>query len=156
MFTIGTAGHIDHGKSALVLALTSIDPDRLPEEKQRGMTTNLGFAWLPLSSGETIGIVDIPGHKDFIKNAIPGIEGIDAALLVIAADEGWMPQTEEHVQILNLFRIKHVIVALTKIDLRDDTSWLDLIEEDIRQRLERAGLPGAPIVRVSAKEETNI
>lgn len=156
MFTIGTAGHIDHGKSALVLALTSIDPDRLPEEKQRGMTTDLGFAWLPLSSGETIGIVDIPGHKDFIKNAIPGIEGIDAALLVIAADEGWMPQTEEHVQILNLFRIKHMIVALTKIDLIDDTSWLDLIEEDIRQRLERDGLPGAPIVRVSAKEGTNI
>ena len=103
MFIIGTAGHIDHGKSALILALTGIDPDRLPEEKKRGMTIDLGFAWLRLSSGEVIGIVDVPGHKDFIRNVIAGVGGIDAALLVIAADDGWMPQTVEHLQILDFF-----------------------------------------------------
>jgi len=107
MFVIGTAGHIDHGKSALILALTGIDPDRLPEEKKRGMTIDLGFAWFSLPSGERIGIVDVPGHKDFISNVIPGVGGIDAALIVIAADDGWMPQTEEHLQILNLLDIKH-------------------------------------------------
>jgi len=107
MFVIGTAGHIDYGKSALILALTGIDPDRLPEEKKRGMTIDLGFAWFSLPSGERIGIVDVPGHKDFISNVIPGVGGIDAALIVIAADDGWMPQTEEHLQILNLLDIKH-------------------------------------------------
>jgi len=156
MFVIGTAGHIDHGKSALVLALTGIDPDRLPEEKKRGMTIDLGFAWFPLTSGEMIGIVDVPGHKDFISNVIPGVGGIDAALIVIAADDGWMPQTEEHLQILNLFGIEHGIVALTKVDLIDDPHWLDLIEEDIRRRLEGTRLSDAPIVRVSAREGTNI
>jgi selenocysteine-specific elongation factor len=111
MFVIGTAGHIDHGKSALVLALTGIDPDRLPEEKKRGMTIDLGFAWFSLPSGQVIGIVDVPGHKDFISNVIPGIGGIDATIIVIAADDGWMPQTEEHLQILNLLGIEHGIVA---------------------------------------------
>lgn len=156
MFVIGTAGHIDHGKSALVLALTGIDPDRLPEEKKRGITIDLGFAWFPLSSGDRIGIVDVPGHKDFISNVIPGVGGIDAALIVIAADDGWMPQTEEHVQILNLLDIKHGIIALTKVDLIDDPHWLDLIEDDIRRRLEGTRLSDAPIVRVSAREGTNI
>jgi len=156
MFIIGTAGHIDHGKSALVRALTSIDPDRLPEEKRRGMTIDLGFAWLPLSSGEVIGIVDVPGHKDLVRNVIAGVWGIDAALLVIAADDGWMPQTEEHLQVLDLFHIEHGIIALTKIDLIDDPNWLDLVEEDIRGRLKETRLSGAPIIRVSAKEETNI
>ena len=156
MFVIGTAGHIDHGKSALVLALTGIDPDRLPEEKKRGMTIDLGFAWFSLSSGDKIGIVDVPGHKDFISNLIPGVGGIDAALIVIAADDGWMPQTEEHVQILNLFEVKYGIVALTKVDLTDDSQWLDLIEDDIRRRLDGTGLSDAPIVRVSAREGTNI
>lgn len=156
MFVIGTAGHIDHGKSALVLALTGIDPDRLPEEKRRGMTIDLGFAWFSLSSGDKIGIVDVPGHKDFISNLIPGVGGIDAALIVIAADDGWMPQTEEHVQILNLFDIKHGIIALTKVDLIDDSQWIDLIEDDIQKRLDGTGLSDAPIVRVSAREGTNI
>ena len=156
MFVLGTAGHIDHGKSALVQALTSIDPDRLPEEKRRGMTIDLGFAWLPLSSGELIGIVDVPGHKDLIRNVIAGVWGIDAALFVIAADDGWMPQTEEHLQILDVFHIDHGIVALTKVDLIDDPNWLDLIEEDIRGRLKRTRFSSAPIVRVSAKEGTNI
>jgi len=156
MFIIGTAGHIDHGKSALVQALTSINPDRLPEEKERGMTIDLGFAWLPLSSGEVIGIVDVPGHKDLVRNVIAGVWGIDAALLVIAADDGWMPQTEEHLQILDVFHIEHGIVALTKVDLIDDPKWLDLVEEDIQRRLRGTKLSGAPIVRVSAKEGTNI
>ena len=156
MFVIGTAGHIDHGKSALVLALTGIDPDRLPEEKKRGMTIDLGFAWFSLSSGEMIGIVDVPGHKDFISNVIPGVGGIDAALIVIAADDGWMPQTEEHLQILNLFGIEHGIVALTKVDLIDDPYWLDLMEDDIRRRLEGTRLSDVPIVRVSARQGTNI
>jgi len=156
MAIIGTAGHIDHGKSALIQALTSIDPDRLPEEKRREMTIDLGFAWLQVSSGETIGIVDVPGHEDFIKNMIAGAGGIDAALLVIAADEGWMPQTEEHLQILDLLHIEHGIVALNKIDLIDDPEWLDLIEEDIRERLKGTALSEALIVRVSATKETNI
>jgi selenocysteine-specific elongation factor len=156
MFVIGTVGHIDHGKSTLVLALTGIDPDRLPEEKNRGMTIDLGFAWFLLSSGEMIGIIDVPGHKDFISNMIPGVGGIDAALIIIAADEGWMPQTEEHLQILNLFDIKHGIVALTKVDLIDTPDWLDLMEEDIRRRLRGTTLSDVPIVRVSAKEGTNI
>jgi len=145
MAIIGTAGHVDHGKSALIRALTSINPDRLPEEKRREMTIDLGFAWLQVSSGETIGIVDVPGHEDFIKNMIAGAGGIDAALLVIAADEGWMPQTEEHLQILDLLHIKHGIVALNKIDLIDDPEWLDLIEEDIRERLKGTALSEALI-----------
>lgn len=156
MFILGTAGHVDHGKSALVRALTGIDPDRLPEEKRRGMTIDLGFAWLPISSGEVVGVVDVPGHKDLIKNMVAGAWGIDAALLVIAADDGWMPQTEEHLQILNLLGIECGIVALTKIDLIDDLRWLNLVEEDIKGRLKASKLSSAHIVRVSAKEGTNI
>ena len=102
MRVIGTAGHVDHGKSRLVLALTGIDPDRLPEEKAREMTIDLGFAWLTLPSGEQVGIVDVPGHIDFIKNMLAGIGSIDAALFVVAADEGVMPQTREHLAILDL------------------------------------------------------
>ena len=146
MLTIGTAGHIDHGKSSLVKALTSIDPDRLPEEKKRGMTIDLGFAWLQVSSGETVGIVDVPGHKHFVRNVIPGLGGIDAALLVIAADDGWMPQTEEHVQILDLLGVKHGIVALTKIDLIDDPDWRALVEKDIEQKLAVTSLKNASII----------
>ncbi|MFC1971111.1 selenocysteine-specific translation elongation factor [Chloroflexota bacterium] len=156
MFIIGTTGHIDHGKSALVRALTSMDPDRLPEEKRRGMTIDLGFAWLPLSSGQVIGIVDVPGHKDLIKNVIAGVWGIDATLLVVAADDGWMPQTEEHLRLLDIFHIEHGIVALTKVDLIDDPDWLNLVEDDIKEKLKRTRLFGAPIIRVSAKEQTNI
>jgi selenocysteine-specific elongation factor len=156
MAIIGTAGHVDHGKSALIQALTSIDPDRLPEEKRREMTIDLGFAWLRASSGEMIGIVDVPGHEDFVRNMIVGAGGIDAALLVIAADEGWMPQTEEHLQILDLLHIKHGIVALNKVDLIDDPGWLDLIEEEIREKLKGTALCDALIIRVSATKETNI
>jgi len=156
MAIIGTAGHIDHGKSALIQALTSIDPDRLPEEKRREMTIDLGFAWLRASSGEMIGIVDVPGHEDFVKTMIAGVGGIDAVLLVIAADEGWMPQTEEHLEILNLLHIKHGIVVLSKIDVIDDPDWLGLVEEEVREKLKGTALSDVPIVRVSAKTGANI
>ena len=156
MFIIGTTGHIDHGKSSLVRALTSIDPDRLPEEKQRGMSIDIGFAWMPLKSGEMVGFIDVPGHKDLMKNVIAGLWGINACLLVVAADDGWMPQTEEHMQILDFFGISHGVVAITKIDVVDDPDWVDLVEEDIRKRLDRTRLAGSPIVKVSATQGTNI
>lgn len=151
MLTIGTAGHIDHGKSSLIKALTNIDPDRLPEEKKRGITIDLGFAWLTLPSGETMGIVDVPGHKHFVSNVIPGLGGIDIALLVVAADDGWMPQTEEHAQIIDLLGIKNGIVALTKTDLVEDEDWLELVEKDIHQRLEQTTLKDAPVLQVSSR-----
>jgi selenocysteine-specific elongation factor len=119
LYVVGTAGHVDHGKSTLVRALTGIDPDRLQEEKDRGMTIDLGFAWLKLPSGREVSIVDVPGHERFIKNMLAGVGGIDVALLVIAADEGVMPQTEEHLAILELLRVKRAVVALTKRDLVD-------------------------------------
>jgi len=156
MLTLGTAGHIDHGKSALVKALTSIDPDRLPEEKRRGMTIDLGFAWLRVSSGGMVGIVDVPGHEHFVKNVIPGLSGIDAALLIVAANDGWMPQTEEHVQILDLLGVKHGVVALTKVDLIDDPDWLELVEKEIGERLSKTSLRNAPIIRVSSIDGTGI
>src|SRR5574338_1365484 len=130
MFVIGTAGHVDHGKSALVHALTGIDPDRLQEEKDRGMTIDLGFAWLKLPSGSEVSIVDVPGHARFIKNMLAGAGGIDLALLVVAADEGFMPQTVEHLAILDLLGIEHGVVALTKRDLVDK-DWADLVAADI-------------------------
>jgi len=156
MVVISTVGHIDHGKSTLVLALTGIDTDRLPEEKRRGMTIDLGFVYLQLFSGEVIGIIDVPGHKDLLRNVIAGVWGIDAALLVIAGDDGWMPQTEEHLRILDLFQVKNGIVAITKVDLINDPDWLDLVEEDTRLRLKGSTLSNAPIMRVSAKDGTNI
>ncbi len=151
MGVLGTAGHVDHGKSSLVLALTGIDPDRLREEKEREMTIDLGFAWLDLPDGQRVGIVDVPGHKDFIKNMLAGVGGIDAALLVIAADEGPMPQTREHLDILDLLQVKAGIVALTKIDLVDDPEWLELVEAEIVELLAGTSLEGAPIVRVSSR-----
>ena len=151
MHVIGTAGHVDHGKSVLVKALTGIDPDRLKEEKERQMTIDLGFAWLTLPSGEQVGIVDVPGHKDFIENMLAGVGGIDAALLVVAADEGVMPQTREHLAILDLLGVKSGLVALTKVDLVDDPEWLELVEAEVEELLEDTTLAGAPIVPVSAK-----
>ena len=156
MFIIGTTGHIDHGKSSLVKALTSIDPDRLPEEKERGMSIDLGFAWMSLKSGEMVGFIDVPGHKDLMKNVIAGLWGINASLLVVAADDGWMPQTEEHIQILDFFGISHAVVAITKIDLVDDPDWIALVEDDIRKRLDKTRLKGSPIIKVSATQGTNI
>jgi selenocysteine-specific elongation factor len=149
MSCIGTAGHVDHGKSTLVKALTGIDPDRLAEEKERGMTIDLGFAWLQLPSGREVSIVDVPGHESFIKNMLAGVGGIDLALLVVAADEGIMPQTEEHLAILDLLRVKRGVVALTKCDLVEE-DWLELVREEIATRLSSTTLAGAPILSVSA------
>ncbi len=125
MQVIGTAGHIDHGKSTLVHALTGIDPDRLREEKERGMTIELGFAWLTLPAGQQVSVVDVPGHERFIRHMLAGVGGIDVALLVVAADEGVMPQTREHLDILSLMQVSHGVVAFTKSDLVD-AEWLGL------------------------------
>lgn len=151
MRVIGTAGHVDHGKSTLVHALTGIDPDRLKEEKEREMTIDLGFAWLTLPSGERVGIVDVPGHKDFIKNMLAGVGGIDAALFVVAADEGVMPQSREHLAILDLLQVPGGVVALTKVDMAEDEDWLDLVEADLLEVLEGTVLDGAPVVRCSGR-----
>src|SRR5216684_4809863 len=146
---LGTAGHIDHGKSTLVTALSGIDPDRLAEEKRRGMTIDLGFAHMRLPSGRQIGVVDVPGHARFIRNMLAGAHGIDVALLVVAADEGVMPQTREHLEIIDLLEVRHGLVALTKVDLVDDV-WLELVEGEVRQALEGTVLEGSPIRAVSA------
>jgi len=150
VFVIGTAGHVDHGKSTLVHALTGINPDRLPEERVREMTIDLGFAWLTLPSGREVSIVDVPGHEDFIKNMLAGIGGIDLALLVVAADESVMPQTREHLAILDLLRIARGVVALTKIDLVADPEWLALVKEEVREELQGTVLQGSAVVPVSA------
>ena len=150
MRVIGTAGHVDHGKSTLVQALTGTHPDRLKEEREREMTIDLGFAFLSLPDGEEIGFVDVPGHRDFIENMLAGIGGIDAVLFVVAADEGVMPQTREHLAILDLLKIQGGVVALTKIDMVADPDWIDLIEDDLEHTLEGTVLDGAPIIRVSA------
>jgi selenocysteine-specific elongation factor len=150
MSCIGTAGHVDHGKSTLVKALTGIDPDRLAEEKERGMTIDLGFAWLKLPGGREVSIVDVPGHESFIKNMLAGVGGIDAALLVVAADEGVMPQTREHLAILDLLRVPRGIVALTKSDLVDE-EWLELVRDEVVELLKPTTLAGASILPVSAQ-----
>ena len=149
MFVLGTAGHIDHGKSSLIKAMTGIDPDRLPEESERGMTIDLGFAWLRLPAGDEIGIIDVPGHERFVRNMVAGAGGINAAMLVIAADDGWMPQTQEHFDIINLLGIKHGLIALTKIDLVEK-EWLELVKSDIRQKLAGTFMAEAPMVPVSS------
>ncbi len=149
MYVIGTAGHVDHGKSTLVKALTGIDPDRLQEEKDRGMTIDLGFAWLKLPSGQEVSIVDVPGHERFIKNMLAGVGGIDVALLVVAADEGPMPQTDEHLAILDLLGISRGVVALTKADLVDD-EWMELVKAEVEERLTPTSLANSPLIPVSA------
>ncbi len=155
MSCIGTAGHVDHGKSTLVKVLTGIDPDRLVEEKERGMTIDLGFAWLTLPSGREMSIVDVPGHESFIKNMLAGVGGIDAALLVVAADEGVMPQTREHLAILDLLRVSRGVVALTKADLVDE-EWLELVREEIAESLKPTTLAEAAIIPVSAYTKEGI
>jgi selenocysteine-specific elongation factor len=149
MYTVGTAGHVDHGKSTLVKALTGIDPDRLPVEKEREMTVDLGFAWLTLPSGRQVSIVDVPGHERFIKNMLAGVGGIDLALLVVAADEGVMPQTVEHLEILDLLQVRRGVIVITKIDLVD-REWLELVEADVGERVQGTVFAGAPRVAVSA------
>lgn len=156
MYVIGTAGHVDHGKSTLIKALTGIHPDRLKEEIIREMTIDLGFAWLTIPGQDEIGIIDVPGHRDFIENMLAGVGGIDAALLVIAADEGVMPQTKEHLDILDLLQIKNGIIVLSKIDLIDDPDWLDLVELDIREAVKGTIFSEAPLVKVSAHTRAGI
>ena len=146
---IGTAGHVDHGKTELVKAMTGIDTDRLKEEKQRGISIELGFAHLKLPSGRTASIVDVPGHEKFIKNMLAGACGIDLVLLVIAADEGVMPQTAEHMDILQLLNVKTGIVALTKIDMVD-SDWLEMVIDEVKSFLKDTTFKEAPIVPVSA------
>jgi selenocysteine-specific elongation factor len=147
---VGTAGHIDHGKTSLVRALTGIDTDRLPEEKARGITIDLGFAFLEEPDGLTIEIVDVPGHERFVRNMLAGVGGIDLAMLVIAADEGVMPQTREHLAICSLLHIKAGLVALTKTDLTEP-DWLELVRDDVASLVRGTFLEGAPVVAVSAK-----
>jgi len=149
MFVLGTAGHVDHGKSILIHALTGIDPDRLREEKERGMTIDLGFAWLKLPSGREVGIVDVPGHEHFIKNMLAGVGGIDLALLIVAANESIMPQTREHLAIIDLLGIKNGVVVVTKKDLVDE-ELLSLVTMEIEEITGPTTLCGAPIVAVSA------
>jgi len=152
---LGTAGHIDHGKSALVKALTGIDPDRLKEEKERGMTIDLGFADLKYPDGLTVGIVDVPGHERLIRNMLAGAGGIDLVLFVIAADESIMPQSREHLHICNLLKIKYGIVAITKTDLVDN-EWLELVEDDVKEFIKDTFLDGLPKIPVSSKTMFNI
>jgi selenocysteine-specific elongation factor len=149
MYVIGTAGHVDHGKSTLVKALTDIDPDRLPEEKEREMTVDLGFAWLTLPSGREVSIVDVPGHERFIKNMLAGVGGIDLAMLVVAADESVMPQTREHLAILDLLRIRRGVVVITKTDLVDD-ELVELVKAEVEDVLEGTAFAGCQMVAVSA------
>lgn len=146
---LGTAGHVDHGKTALIKALTGVDTDRLKEEKERGITIELGFASLTLPDGRTLGVVDVPGHERFIKNMVSGAAGIDLVIMVIAADEGVMPQTKEHLHICSLLGLKKGLVALTKVDLVDE-DWRDLVTDDIRTFLKGTFLEASPIVPVSA------
>lgn len=146
---IGTAGHVDHGKTALIRAMTGIDTDRLKEEKERGISIELGFASLTLPGGRSAGIVDVPGHERFIKNMLAGAGGFDLVLLVIAADEGVMPQTREHLEIIQLLQVKKGVVVLTKCDLVDE-EWLGLIKEDVRDFIKDTVLDDAPVVTVSA------
>ncbi len=141
---LGTAGHVDHGKTSLVKALTGVDTDRLKEEKERGITIELGFASLPLENGDALGVVDVPGHEKFVKHMVAGATGIDMVLLVIAADEGVMPQTSEHLDICTLLGIQSGIIALTKIDLVDP-DWLSLVQDDVRGFMKTTFLDGAPI-----------
>ncbi|MGE5653623.1 MAG: selenocysteine-specific translation elongation factor [Bacillota bacterium] len=146
---IGTAGHVDHGKTTLIRALTKIETDRLKEEKERGISIDIGFAYFDLPSGRRAGVIDVPGHERFIKNMLAGIGGIDLVVLVVAADEGVMPQTEEHLNIVSLLQVKKGLVALTKKDMVDP-EWLELIGEQVRERLADTFLADAPIIPVSS------
>jgi len=150
MIVIGTAGHIDHGKSAIVKRLTGTDPDHLPEEKARGMTIDLGFAFYRTPSGDDIAFVDVPGHERFVKNMIAGAGGIDVAMLVVAADDGWMPQSQEHFQVVRLLGISSGFIVINKIDLVE-SDWLELLQEDVKDKVRESFLAKAPIFQVSAE-----
>jgi len=152
---VGIAGHIDHGKSSLVRRLTGIDPDRLPEEKDRGLTIDLGFAPMQLPGGELVGIIDVPGHEKFIRNMVAGASGIDLVVLVVAADDSVMPQTLEHLSIMTILGVQRGIIAINKIDLVDE-EMLELVEEEIRDTVKGTFLEDAPMMRVSAETEAGI
>ena len=145
---VGTAGHVDHGKTTLIKAMTGTNTDRLKEEQERGLTIDLGFASLKLPSGRQVGIVDVPGHERFLKNMLAGASGVDIALLVVAADEGVMPQTREHLEILELLETRQGVVALTKSDMVDE-EWIEIVEDDLREYLSKTFLRNAKIIRVS-------
>ena len=147
---IGMAGHVDHGKTELVKALTGVDTDRLAEEKKRGITIDLGFACLDFPDGSCASIVDVPGHERFIKNMLAGAGGVDLAMLVVAADEGFMPQTVEHLDILQLLGVKDGLIVLTKTDLVDE-DWLNMLEEDVKSRVKGTFLEDKPILRTSVR-----
>ncbi len=155
-FTISTAGHVDHGKTSLIKALTGIDPDRLKEEKERQMTTDLGFAHLKLSEHSIVGFVDVPGHGKFLKNMLAGVGGIDMALLVVAADEGPMPQTRQHVRILSLLGVNRAVVALTKIDMIDDPEHREIVQLEIRELLSAHGIEMLALVPVSSTKNVGL
>ena len=155
MRVLATAGHVDHGKSTLVLALTGTDPDRLAEEKARGLTIDLGFAACTLPSGADVAFVDVPGHVRFIKNMLAGVGAVDACLFVVAATEGWKPQSEEHLRILTLLGIGHGMIALTKVGLVDD-EWRELAELDVRDHVAGTFLAGSEIVAVDALDGRGI
>lgn len=152
---IGTAGHVDHGKTCLIKALTGIDTDRLKEEKKRGITIELGFAYLDLPEGQRVGIVDVPGHEKFVKNMLAGAGGMDVAMLVIAADEGVMPQTVEHLDILSILGISAGVIVLTKTDLVEP-DFLELVKEDVRELVKGTFLENAPILPVSVYEKEGL
>jgi len=147
---VGTAGHVDHGKTHLTARLTGINTDRLPEEKKRGLTIELGFVPLTLPNGQRLGLIDVPGHEKFVKNMLAGVAGIDMVLLVIAADEGVMPQTEEHLNIIHLLGIDKGVVAITKSDMAESEEWLEMIKEQVQELIEPTSLKNAPIVACSA------
>ena len=146
---VGTAGHIDHGKTSLIKALTGYDADRLAEEKRRGITIELGFTHFDLPSGTRIGIIDVPGHEKFVGNMVTGVVGMDLVLILIAADEGIMPQTREHIAILEQLGVSNAILVLSKCDMVDQ-DWIDLIQEEIREELKTSLYANAPMVRVSS------
>ena len=152
---LGTAGHVDHGKTELIKALSGIDTDRLSEEKKRGITIELGFAHIPNEEGYNIGVIDVPGHEKFIKNMLAGIGGIDFVIFVVAADEGIMPQTREHFEILETLGINDGIVVITKSDLVDE-EWLTMLKEELIEYLKGSFLEGRDIIPVSAKNGHNI
>jgi len=146
---IGTAGHIDHGKTTLIKALTGVDTDRLKQEKERGISIELGFTSFKLTDQNQVGIIDVPGHKRFIKNMLAGAPGVDLAILVVAADEGMMPQSKEHLAIFDLLGVKYGVVVLSKID-KVDEEWQELVKEDIREKMTGTFLEKAAIIPVSA------
>src|SRR3984893_5481301 len=149
MHVVATAGHVDHGKSTLVLALTGIGPDRLVEEKTRGLTIDLGFAWPALPSGRELAFVDVPGHVRFIRNMLAGVGAVDACVFVVAATEGWKPQSEEHLRILSLLGVRHGLIALTKVALVDD-EWQELARMEIEDHVAGTFLETAPVIAVDA------